>query len=141
MRTRKFKTTRGWLEFISNHHGTPRERVYEPLNEFFADEMQVRYFTGSGADIECRRDCVSVPWEQKMPIAQRIVDFHWRSRNKGERQRIAESLAQGRGDLSMLRSFIVELRKNGGEWRYDFCTSGLSGPNYDWCRRMYLRSL
>ncbi len=141
MRTRKFKTTRRWLEFISNHHGTPGVRVYEPLNEFFAGEMQIMYVTGSGADIKCVHDYVSVPWEQKLPIAQRIVDFHWCSRNKGERRRIAESLAQGRGDLSLLRSFIVQLRKNGGKWEYNFCTSGLSGPNHDWCKRMYLRSI
>lgn len=143
MRTRKFRTLRGWLDYLSANHGpNPGARVYEALNEFFRDEMHVMYFTGIGtANEKYQHDRVSLPWDQKLAVAQKIVDFHWRPRTKGERLRIAESLAKGYGDLSMLQTFIVELRKNGGKWEYNFCTCCLSGPSYDWCKRQYLRSI
>lgn len=142
MRTRTFKTLRGWLDYISRHHKRTGEEVYEPLDEFFRDQVHVMYFTGFGtANEKWHDDYVSLPWEQKLPIAQKIVDFHWRNRTKGERAKIAERLAKGDGDLSFLQSFQVSIQKEDGKWSFQYCTSSLSGPNYDWCKRKWLQSL
>ena len=142
MVSRHFKTQRGWLDFLAKRgqHGT--SRVYEPLNEFFARERHFYYYTNfREANERYHNEIVVVPWEWKLEFARRIVDFHWRSRTKREREWIATNLAQGNGDLSFLQSFQLELRKNGSAWEYDFCTSGLSGPNHDWCKRKYVQSL
>lgn len=142
MTTKKFKTQRGWLDFLAKHgtHGT--ERIYLPLNEFFATESRHYYYTNFGEPNERYHAVrVSVPEEWKYEFALAIVNFHWSRRTKTERERIATQLAKGEGDLSMLQSFQLELEKKNGVWGYDFCTSGLSGPNYDWCKRKYLQSI
>lgn len=142
MKTRKFKTLRGWLEFIARRQKRTDGGVYETLEYFFRDEWHFHYFTDYGTLKErWHNERISVPWEQKLPIAQEIVDFHWRSRTKAERQRIATALAKGEGDLSYLASFCLSLRKENGKWQYHYCTSGISGPNQDYCKRKYLRSL
>ena len=142
MRTRKFKTMRRWLEYISRHNKRSREEVYEPLNEFFAESSHVMYFVNFGEpDERFVNEWVVLPWTEKLAVAQAIVDFHWRSRTKAERLRIAEALAKGKGDLSFLQSFMLSMLKTNGRWAYNYCTCGLSGPNYDWCKRKYLRSI
>ncbi len=145
MRTRNFKTLRGYLDYLSRNHGQPNVKVYEQLNDFFSQEFCVMYIIVETAPENGRYktvyESVSVPWEEKYPVAQKIVDFHWPSRTKGERWRIAERIAKGEGDLSLLQTFIVEMMKKNGAWEYVYCTSGLSGPSYNWCKRRYLRSI
>lgn len=143
MRTRKFKSQRGWLDFVARRGAHGERRVYEPLNDFFAREKEYHYFVhyGEPGREHYNHETVSVPWEWKYQFAEQIVNFHWKRKSKSEREWIATNLAKGEGDLSMLQSFQLELRRNGSKWEYDFCTSSLSGPNYDWCKRMYLRSL
>ena len=142
MRTKHFKTQRGWLDYLAKR-GTHGERcVYEPLNEFFAPERHFYYYTNfRGPGEKWHNEQVSMPWEWKYEFAEKIVNFHWSRKTKAERERIATSLAKGEGDLSLLQSFQLELRRNGSAWEYDFCTSGLSGPNHDWCKRKYLQSI
>lgn len=82
-----------------------------------------------------------MPWVWKYEFAVQMVNFHWKRKTKAEREAIALALAKGEGDLSMLQSFQIELRKEDGEWLYNYCTSGLSGPNYDYCKREYLKSI
>ena len=142
MTTKRFKTQRGWLDYLAKRgtHGTAR--VYLPADEFFATESHHYYYTNFREPNErYHAERVSVPWVWKYEFALAVVNFHWRRRTKAEREWIAEQLAKGEGELSMLRSFQLELRRNDGVWEYDFCTSGLSGPNSDWCKRKYLQSL
>lgn len=142
MRTKHFKTQRGWLDYVAKRGTHGSECVYEPLNEFFAVELRYYYITNYGMPNErFHNERVSVPWEWKYEFALAIVNFHWSRRTKADREWIATQLAKGEGDLSMLQSFILELRKNDGVWEYDFCTSGLSGPNHDYCKRKYLQSI
>lgn len=144
MRTRNYKSLNGWLRVLTmNHPRANGNEVYEPLDFFFCSTGQhVYYYTDFGTPNEKYHSYIAqIPWEQKLPIARRIVDFHWSSRTKSDRERIAVALAQGEGDLSYLNSFQLELRKNGSKWEYQYCTSGLSGPNYDYCKRKYLQSI
>jgi hypothetical protein len=142
MRTKKFKTQRGWLDFLAKRGTHGSHCIYEPLNEFFKDERHFWYHTKFREPGEkYHSELVRVPFEWKYEFALAVVNFHWRRRTKSEREWIAVKLAKGEGDLSMLQSFQLELRKTDGEWVYDYCTSGLSGPNYDWCKRKYLQSL
>lgn len=142
MRTRKFKTLRGWLDFIATRDARTRTQVYRPLNEFFAEELHFCYFSNFGKpDEKWHNEMVRTTWDVKYPIALAIVDFHWSRKSGRERRRIAVSLAKGEGDLSFLQSFNVSVEKTNGRWQYEYCTCGLSGPNYDWCKRKYLQSL
>lgn len=143
MRTRRFKSQRGWLDFVAKRGTHGAKCVYEPLDVFFRRENEYHYFVhyGEPGREHYNHERVSVPWEWKYDFALAIVNFHWSRRTKADREWIATQLAKGEGDLSMLQSFILELRRNGGRWEYDFCTSGLSGPNHDWCKRKYLQSL
>ena len=142
MRTRNFKTLRGWLDFVAKRGSHGERRVYEPLNEFFKPERHFYYYTNFRQPNErYHNERVVVPWEWKYEFALAIVNFHWKSRTKADREWIATSLAKGNGDLSYLQSFQLKLRKNGSVWEYDYCTSGLSGPNYDHCKRKYLQSI
>ena len=142
MRTKRFKSQRGWLDYLAKRGAHGADRVYLPLNEFFATESRHFYYTNYGEPNErYHNERVVVPWEWKYELAIAIVNFHWKSRTKADREWIAVNLAKGEGDLSMLQSFQLELRKNGSVWKYDFCTSGLSGPNYDYCKRKYLQSI
>lgn len=144
MRTRNYKSLNGWLRVLTmNHPRANGNEVYEPLDFFFCSTGQhVYYYTDFGTPNEKYHSYTAqIPWEQKLPIARRIVDFHWKNRTKAYREQIAVSLAKGEGDLSMLQSFQLELRKNGSKWEYQYCTCGLSGPNYDYCKRKYLQSL
>lgn len=142
MRTKQFKTQRGWLDFVAKRGSHGKERVYIPLNEFFGTEQHYYYFSHYNEPNErYHAERVIAPWEWKYEFALAVVNFHWRSRTKADREWIARQLAKGEGDLSMLQSFQMELRKNNGVWMYDYCTSGLSGPNYDYCRRKYLQSI
>ncbi len=141
MRTRKFKTLRGFLEFISKRD-SEGVRVYEPLNAFFNETVYVSWFSDLMKPNEKWHAFNAVlPWDLKYPEALEIVNFHWRNRTKADRERIATCLAKGRGDLSFLQSFHVCFRKTDGKWVQEYCTSGLSGPNYDFCRRKYLQSI
>lgn len=116
--------------------------MYETVNFLFERQQHVYYFTNCMKPNERWHSFMAVlPWEQKLDLARRIVDFHWRNRTKGERAWIAEQLARGRGDLSFLQSFSVSIDCVGGKWTYQYCTCSLSGPNYDYCRRKYLQSL
>lgn len=142
MRTRKFKTLRGWLDYIYSRHMRAGNEVYETLTDFFGETWHFYYFTDfATTDERWHDDYVSVPWEEKLPIARTIVDYHWSRKPKYERERIAEALAKGCGDLSYLQSFQVSIKKEDGKWTYKYCTCSLSGPNYDWCRRKYLQSI
>ena len=142
MRTKRFKSQRGWLDYLAKRGAHGADRVYLPLNEFFATENRHLYYTNYGEQNEAyHNERVCVPWEWKYGFALSVVNFHWGKRTRAERERIATSLAQGEGDLSMLQSFQLELRRNGSKWEYDFCTSGLSGPNHDYCKRKYLQSI
>lgn len=142
MRTKRFKSQRGWLDYLAKRGAHGADRVYLPLNEFFATESRHFYYTNYGEPNErYHNERVVVPWEWKYEFAIAIVNFHWKSRTKADREWIAVNLAKGEGDLQMLQSFQLELRKSGSVWKYDFCTSGLSGPNYDYCKRKYLRSI
>lgn len=144
MRTKKYQTLNGWLRVLTqNHRRANGNEVYEPLDFFFDPNGQhVYFYTDFGTSREKYHSFIAVaPWEAKLDIARQIVDFHWSSRTKADRERIAVSLAKGEGGLSMLQSFQLELRKNGSKWEYQSCTCGLSGPNYDYCKRKYLQSL
>lgn len=141
MRRRNYKTLRGWLDFLAVRGGRSG-RVYESLEEFFKAERHFYYYVNFAEPGErWVNEIVTVPWEQKLPIAQEIVDFHWSRRTKAERLRIATALAKGEGDLSYLYSFCLDLCKENGRWVYKYCTSGISGPDYDYCKRKYLQSL
>ena len=141
MRTKHFKTLRGFLQFISKRDNEG-VRVYEPLNAFFNETVYVSWFSDLGGPNEKWHAFHAVlPWELKYAVALEIVNFHWSRRTKSERERIATSLAKGDGDLSFLQSFHVCFRKTDGKWVQEYCTSGLSGPNYDWCKRKYLQSI
>jgi len=142
MQTKKFKTQRGWLDYVAKRGSHGKGRVYEPVSEFFKSERHFFYYTKFREPGEkYHSEIVSAPMEWKYEFALAIVNFHWRTKTKAEREWIAENLAKGNGDLSMLQSFIFELRKDDGVWVYDYCTSGLSGPDYDWCKRQYLKSI
>lgn len=142
MRTRKFKTLRGWLNYLANHREHTPERVYESMEYFFAESLHVNYFTNYGKpDEKWHNDMAVLPWEEKYPIALAIVNFHWARKSGRERRRIAVSIAKGEGELHYLNDFSVCIRKTNGRWQYEYCTCGLSGPNYDWCKRKYLQSI
>lgn len=143
MRTKTYKTLNGWLNYLTERH--PRANgteVYETLEDFCKCEWEFNYFKNFAEPGERYvHERVVCPWELKYPVCKEIVDFHWGGRTKAERERIATALAQGEGDLSFLHCFQLEMRKTNGKWEYDYCTSSLSGPNYDYCKRKYLQSI
>lgn len=137
MRRKNFKTLNGWLNCISVGQRTQGTRVYLRLSDFCKSEISVRYFDASG---NYRCFAVSLPASEKMPIIQEIVNFHFSRKTKAERARIAEALANGNGELEYLESFFCDFGHN-GRWLFLYCTSSLSGPNYDYCKRKYLQSI
>lgn len=146
MRTRKFKTLRGWLNFLNQRRprtsakGNPE--IFEPLDEFFKEERHFAYFSNVfKANEKWHSENVILPWEEKYPVALAIVNYHWKSRTKSDRERIATNLAKGYGDLSFLQCFAVSMERVNGKWQYVFCSNGLSGPSYDYCKREYVRSI
>ena len=142
MRTKKFKSQRGWLDYLAKHGTHGDRQIYLPASIFFAEESRHNYFTDYGGPNErYHAERVSVPWEWKYEFATAVVNFHWPRRTKQEREYIARQLAMGKGELSVLEDFQLELRKTNGIWAYDYCTCGLSGPNYDWCKRTYIHSI
>lgn len=142
MRTRKFKTLRGWLDYLANRRCHTPERVYESIESLFAESLHVYYFTGIGTpDEKWHNDMAVLPWDEKYPIAHAIVNFHWPRKSGIERSRIASSMAKGEGELHYLNDFQVCILKENGKWTYKYCTCGLSGPNYDYCKRKYLQSI
>lgn len=142
MRTRKFKTQRGWLDFVARRGIKGEREIYVSLDDFFRNNPQYCYCARSKNPFRTvRNETVDVPSEWKIPFARAVVDFHFRRRSARERERISAALANGCGDLSFFQSFVIQLQRNGGAWEYVFSTCGLSGLNYDWCRRKYLQSI
>ena len=45
METKKFKTQRGWLDYIAKRGSHGECRVYEPVSEFFKSERHFFYYT------------------------------------------------------------------------------------------------
>ena len=93
MRTKHFKTQRGWLDYLAKRGSHGPQRVYEPCDEFFKDERHFYYYTNFGEPGEkYHNERVVVPWEWKYAFALAVVNFHYRSRTKTERERIATAL-------------------------------------------------
>lgn len=132
----------GWLNFVYERRPREGREVYETMQDLFGYRWHFCYFTNLMHPGEKYHNVyIELPWEQKYELALRCVNRTWRTKPKYVREQIATALAQGKGDLSMLQCFQVSIVKNGSKWEYQYCSSSLSGPNYDYCKRMYLRSL
>lgn len=115
MKTLKYKTLRGFFRAVDGQI---------TIEKFFTGRA---YFRGRGY---CNFE---MPEDVRQEVARGFAS--WLYATKGARRaEVAEGLVNGWGDLSLFQCFYLEVRPQG----LNFSTS-LSGPNYEFCKRKYLR--
>ena len=116
MKTRKYKTLRGFFRAVDGQI---------TLEKFFTGRA---YFRGRGWR------SFELPEFVRQEVAHGFAS--WLYATKGARRaEVAEGLVNGRGDLSLFQCFDLELHPQKG---LIFGTS-LSGPDYEFCKRKYLK--
>ena len=119
METRKYETLRGLLS-----HACSRRQV--TAEDFF-----------SGRICHTKRGWINftLPTEEKRRAAEMFAKYLFATPNA--RRGLADALCGGRGDFSFLQSFIFTLSKSRGL----YVGTTLSGPDFEFCRRGYKKSI
>lgn len=113
--TRTYKTEKGYFANCSSHSMR--------LQDFFSGKQLAGY---KGENITLWK----IPSKElKEKIADRFIERNFGRRNKADKERIKNALVENRCDLSYLQVFYTD------------GSNGLSGDAYDYCKRMFLRSI
>lgn len=119
METRNYQTLRGLLS-----HACSRRQV--TAEDFF-----------SGRIYHVTRGWINftLPAEEKRRSAEMFAKYLFTTLSA--RRGVADALCDGRGDFSLLQSFIFTLSKSRGI----YVGTSLSGPGFDFCRNGYKKSI
>lgn len=126
---RTYKTLDGFFTALDRRSGMRYANV--SAEKFFRGEIYVG--CEKGRDGKLRLVYITAAQSLREAVAKDFAAANW----KRGREEKAKALASGRGDLSYLQCFLIERHTNGV---YYYGTS-LSGDAYEYCKRMYSRSI